>query len=735
MITITLILSSLVCLIFSKINYFFIFLGSAGAYWYYMRWLSRSKREIEKQEGKEYVLCGTKNLKELLKKKPILKNIFHRLLISPPGDVAISTELATTKQVILDLFKKEPLNKTLEENQLKIEDVEKIIEWVDDIEKVLEEKRRWWSWGNLVKKGSVARDWTSGFCVLLDKYSINITEQLKQKGWPEMFGHKKTVASIERVLSQKGINDVLLVGEPGVGRRSIIFNLARRMALSESLPSLNHNRIVQLDLSSLLAECDNFEKVEYFLDQMFKEALRAGNVILFIDQIHQFIGQEARPGAIDISAVLSSYLSHEDFRLIAITDYIGLHRHIEKNSNLISMLEKIETKEISEQETFSLLKKITFSLEHKYNVFIPYPAIKEVLKVCKRYLPNDPFPEKAIDLLNGAVSLVAKERKKILLKEDVDRLMTEKVQIPIGEADQEEKQKLLHLEDLLHKRIVNQKEAINEVSSSLRRARADVSTHSGPMGSFLFLGPTGVGKTETAKALADVYFGDERKMIRLDMSEFQSVNDIARLIGSPSHDGLLTTAIRENPFSLLLLDEIEKAHPDVLNIFLQILDDGYITDGIGRKVDFHHCIIISTSNAGYRIILDAFEKNKWEGLKKKILNQLFEEGTFRPEFINRFDAVVLFHPLTVENLLDIVSLQLKKTEKKLSEKGITLIIDDDVKKKLIDIGYDPVFGAREMKRVIRDQIENRLASALLEEKVKKGGKIKIDSSFNILDIS
>jgi len=319
-------------------------------------------------------------------------------------------------------------------------------------------------------------------------------------------------------------------------------------------------------------------------------------------------------------------------------------------------------------------------------------------------------------------------KSSFVLPEHVLKIIAEKTQIPVGKVQEKEKETLLNLEKLIHQRIINQDEAVNEISEALRRARAQVSTKRGPMGSFLFLGPTGVGKTETAKALAEIYFGAESRMIRLDMSEFQQIEDIDRLLDSAGKEGLLTTPVRETPFSLLLLDEIEKAHPNILNLFLQVLDEGWVTDGLGRKTDFTNTIIIATSNAAYQVILEAIEqKEPWAGVKEKLLDFLFEHGIFRPEFVNRFDAVVVFSPLSKENLLDIAGLLLEKLKKNLAEKNIEFVITEELKEKIVELGYDPTFGAREMRRVIQDKVENVLARALLAEEIKKGDRIEIDA--------
>jgi len=374
-----------------------------------------------------------------------------------------------------------------------------------------------------------------------------------------------------------------------------------------------------------------------------------------------------------------------------------------------------------------LLENLALLLEYKYKKFISYPSLRDIIVYCSKYLPAIPFPEKAMDLLDTVVVYLAQTKEKILLPKHVAKIVSEKTQIPVGEIEVKEREILLNLENLIHQRIINQEEAVKEVSAALRRARAEVTAGKGPMGTFLFLGPTGVGKTETSKALAEIYFGSETRMIRLDMSEFQNVGDIPRLIGSPGQEGLLTTAVRESPFSLILLDEIEKAHPNILNLFLQVLDEGHLTDGLGRKVDFKNTIIIATSNAGAEIIWkDIRENKKLEIIKEDLLDVLFEKAIFRPEFINRFDAVTVFKPLSKENLLDIAELMLQKIKKNLAQKDIEFIITQPLKAKIAELGYDPTFGARQMKRVIQDKVENILAQAILSGELKRGNRAEID---------
>ncbi|MFH1181160.1 MAG: ATP-dependent Clp protease ATP-binding subunit [bacterium] len=614
-----------------------------------------------------------------------------------------------------DLFFK----KILLDFNLKPDDIENLVYWLELLKKRIQERKRFWEWQNLIKVGSLARTWSAGYALTLEMFSSDITEVVKRQGFPDVIGHQKEVEAMERFLAKRERNNVLIVGEQGSGRKSMIQALAKRAALGQSFPEINYKRVVRLDLPSILAQTDSSQETEKILDKIFREVLSAGNIILVIDEFHDFIGQ--------ISGALSPYLALPKFQIVAITTFEGLHKKIEQNSSVLSLFEKVEVSEISDKETLLLLGNLSLFLERKYKVFISYPALREIINYSARYLPAQSFPEKATKLLDDVAIFAAQEGEKIILPKHVAEIVSAKTQIPVGEIEAKEKDVLLNLENLIHQRIINQEEAVGEVSSALRRARAEITVRKGTIGSFLFLGPTGVGKTETAKALAAIYFGSEEKMIRLDMSEFQNVSDISRLIGSVGEEGALTTQIRERPFSLVLLDEIEKAHPDILNLFLQVLDEGNLTDGLGRKVDFKNAIIIATSNAGYQVILESLKAaSEWSNVKEKLLNFIFERGIFRPELINRFDGVVVFGPLSKENLLAVVELQLKKMKKGLAEKEIEFVVTESLKAKIVELGYDPTFGARQMQRVIQDKIGNVLAKAILSNQIKRGSKVEID---------
>lgn len=669
-------------------------------------------------------------LKDYLKKSTDVKiNIKQEVILK-------ALKIAQTKKhqriekgdMITALSEYEPIfKKILIENNLKTKDIENLTWWEENLEEEIKERKKFWKWENLIKKDSLAKDWASGYTVTLDKFSIDLSKVLKKKYFPEIIGHQKEIRTIERILSKEQNNNVLLIGEPGIGKKSIVQGLTVKLLLGKSLPNLNYKKIKALNISFLLSRAENQEEVQITLDKVFQETLAAGNVILTINDFDNFIKSEKQPGTIDISGIISSYLSLSNFQIIAITTYQGLHKYLEKRPEILNFFEKVEVSEISERETLVLLERLALIYEQKHKKFISYQALKEIISLAVKYLPSLPFPKKAIGLLDEVMVYVFQIKDKIVLPKHVAKIVSEKTQIPVGEIEIKEKEILLNLEKLIHQRIINQDKAVDEIAAALRRARAGITIKKGLMGGFLFLGPTGVGKTETSKALAEIYFGSEQKMIRLDMSEFQAIKDIPRLIGSPQQEGLLTTQVRENPFSLILLDEIEKAHPNVLNLFLQVLDEGFLTDGLGRKINFKNSIIIATSNAGYKIILEALrERTEWSQVKQKLLDYLFEKAIFRPEFINRFDGVVVFKPLSKENLLNISELLFQELKKNLKEKNIEFIITLPLKEKIVELSYSPIFGAREMKRVIQNKVENVLASAILSGKLKGGNKVEID---------
>ncbi len=618
--------------------------------------------------------------------------------------------------------------KVLVAYDVKEQDVQNITLWLDALENQISQSKRFWTRENLARAGSLGRDFASGYTIRLDEYSIDWEKVALRSGFNQIIGHQKEIEELEVALDTSSLHNALIVGDVGVGRKSVVEALSSRCYLGTGSPNLAGKRVVELDMVALLSQIQSQEKVESILDEIFQEVQSAGNVILVIDELDHFMAHTiAMPGEIDISTILSKYLKLPNFQFVGITSFDGLHRKLEQNSSFLEYFRKIEVQEVSEIETIRILQNLALEIEHREKILVLYPSIREIVNLSGRYFSSMPFPKKAIDILQETAVYVKTLKEKVILPHHIAKVISDKTQIPVGKMEFKEKSVLLNLEKLIHERIVNQAEAVTDISVAMRRARSGIESKKRPMGTFLFLGPTGVGKTETAKALAEIYFGGQEKMIRLDMSEFQAIADIPRLLGAVSpveEQGLLTTPVRENPFSLVLLDEIEKAHPNILNLFLQVFDEGHITDGQGRRVMFTNTIIICTSNAGAVEIFKAVELANTVD-KDKFLSFLFDKGMFRPEFINRFDATVIFHPLTRENLMAIAQLTLASLQKNLKEKDIEFVISEALKVKIVELSYKPEFGAREMRRVVQDKVENSIAEALLSDKLVKGEKFEI----------
>ena len=627
----------------------------------------------------------------------------------------------------------EDFRKVLFNNNLEASDVDHVISWDDFITYEAEWKRKFWKLENLLKKPGIGKQWAAGYTVNVDKYAIDVTKLIKKKDLSlHVVGRKKEIERMERILSRRGENNILVIGKPGGGRSTIVYSFAKKILEGKSVPILNFKRILELDIQAMFAGLETQGEILERFKIVFSEAADAGNIILIIDDFHNYIGAQEGIGGIDISSALIPYLGSPELQIIGVTTFQGLHKKIETSPTVMNFFEKVEIEDPSKEETMFILEDLLPGFEKEYGLKVGYKSLKAIIDLTDRYIQDVPFPEKAIDFLGEVMVYTrTKTKSKTVLPEHAAQVISEKTRIPAGEIQKTEKEKLLHLEKFIHRRVINQEEAVDVLADAMRRTRAGVARRGKPIGTFLFLGPTGVGKTETCKALAESYFGSESRMIRVDMSEYQSTESIQRLIGSSDgkEPGLLTNAIRENPFSLILLDEIEKAHPNILNLFLQVLDEGRLTDSLGRTVSFRNSIIIGTSNAGAELIRQYVGRKvdrAFSFFKKELIEHLLTERIFRPEFLNRFDAVVIFEPLSRKNLTDIAILMLQRLNKRLAVgRGIEFVVTKDLAEKVAELGYNPEFGARPMNRVIQDRIENKIATRILAGDLKRGDVIEM----------
>ncbi len=635
----------------------------------------------------------------------------------------------------------------------------------------------------------------------LDKYGRNLTNLAKDNKFDPIIGREREIERIIQILSRRTKNSPCLVGDPGVGKTAIVEGLAQKVAEGNIPSTLKDKKIISLDLSSMVAGSKYRGEFEERMKKSLKEVQNDGNIILFIDEIHTIIGAGAAEGAIDASNILKPLLARGEIQLIGATTLEEYRKYIEKDAAFERRFQPIKVEEPEEEKAISMLKGLKDRYEVHHNVTITDEAIESAVKMSIRYLPDRFLPDKAIDLIDEAASSLRlksvtmplnikeleekleeaekekeeaikteefekaseikkqqteikkqldeakrtwernnKQNEQTITREDIADVISKWTGIPVKSLEEEESQKLLHMEEELHKRVIGQEEAVSSIAKAVRRGRVGLKDPNRPIGSFLFLGPTGVGKTELSKALAEVLFGDETAMIRIDMSEYMEKHSVSRMIGSPpgyvgyEEGGQLSEKVRRNPYSVILFDEIEKASSDVFNILLQVLDDGHITDGHGRKIDFKNTVIIMTSNAGAKniiapkklgfITVDTEEQN-YEIMKKSVMEEV--KQIFKPEFLNRIDDIIVFHTLNQENMKQIVTLMSKTVAARAKE---NMQIDLTFSEKAISLialeGYDQSYGARPLRRAIQSKIENFFAEQYLEGKFKEGDMVQID---------
>ncbi|HBD24603.1 MAG: hypothetical protein A2566_02680 [Candidatus Zambryskibacteria bacterium RIFOXYD1_FULL_40_13] len=644
------------------------------------------------------------------------------------GQVEISTEEKNDlfESFVVSVYKQDKEFKDfLFRYSIQEKDLAGTARWITKQYEKEKRARRWWGRDNLSKFGGVGKDWSYGKAFILEKYASKI-EELYDFSAHGLGHHTKEVDEIENIISGRKQGNIMLVADDDLLKMDILIEFSKKI-LGGKIPALQNKLLFVLDVNNVIVSKKTKAEFEEEMVGLMSGVRRAENIILIIPNLpSNIINSNALKS--DLLGLIGPYLDSSSLQVIAMSDTKNFHEFIEAN---ISAMEKFETmllKEDTEDNLVYSLEKRTAELEQKYDVFFTYPSLVAIAENVSRYFMGQIISDKAQDILVELPQFVLKQKRKIISKKDVLDMIQVKTDIPVGEITEKEKDKLLNLEKILHERVISQDEAITAIGSTLRRARSGIESGSKPMGSFLFLGPTGVGKTETAKALSEVFFDSDKKIIRLDMSEYSGEDSLSKLLGSfeTGKQGVLTSMLRENQYGVLLLDEFEKANTEVHNLFLQILDEGIFSDMVGKKVNARNLIIIATSNAGSNIIWNYVKESKnLAENKQKVIDQIISEGLFKPELINRFDGVILFHPLNDIHLKQIASLMLKKLAKRLEEKSLELVITDELLDYLVQKGSDPLFGARPINRAIQDEVEEVIAKKLISGDIKPGSQVTL----------
>lgn len=591
-----------------------------------------------------------------------------------------------------------------------------------------QEKRaaRWWSKDNLSRTVGIGREWAFGTAYTLERFSrdIKTSAVFSTLSINTTYAAEKVV-EIEKTLVRAQSSNVLIIGEAGVGKIDLVMEVNRKMQTGQSLAAIAGKQMLVLDTNRLFATHKDRQSLELTLLSMFDEATAAGNIIVVIENLSVFIA-EAQAMGVFIPELLDEYLALPQLQIIATDTPGAYHTHLEPLGAFTRRFAEILIESPDLSATTRVLQNVALQNELKFKTLFTYAGLHAITIAADRYITEGVMPDKAIGLLIDVASKAQQTGIGIITEDFVYTLVSEKTGVPAGPIQDSERDLLLHLEDTLHQQVVGQQMALSAIARTMRRARAGIQSSEKPIGSFLFLGPTGVGKTETAKALAKIFFGEEDRLRRLDMSEYSGGDALEKLIGDGEQAGALPTILREHPYSVLLLDEFEKADQVVHDVFLQVLDEGIFTDARGSKVNARNCIIIATSNAGSQLILRTVQQRKdLQTLSAEIIDSIIRDGIYRPELINRFDSTIIFEPLNVAQQTEVASLMLRGLYQRVRERGYDVDVSEDLLKILVEKGYNPQFGARPMQRVLQDVIEEKIAQKIIAGDVHKGDKIPL----------
>lgn len=600
--------------------------------------------------------------------------------------------------------------------------------WVSRTIKNVRRGEMWWSRDNLSRIPSIGRNWSFGEIYLLQKYGHSIYMEDSYISLGDKWRiYSEQVERLESILvKERGANVMLVVDETASGL-DIVSSFARMIVTGKIHSALEHKRVFVFDPEILLEETSERSKFETLFKNILVQSANAGNVVLVIPHLHSFF-ESAHSMGVDVSVVLSDALRTSDLQIIGLTSGTGFSSTIEPHKDIMTYFTKVDIGDVDKNKVIEILEDEIYRIESLYNVFFTYPSIVAIVEGVKRFYPDELLSNKAYSTLYEIVPQVGASNNVIVSKDMVDAFFSSTTGVEQGPLSKKEQKELSKLEEKLHKRVIGQEPAIVALSNSLRRARTGLTNPKRPIGSFLFLGPTGVGKTETVKTLAETLFGDEEDMVRLDMSEFQGVDAVRKIIGTTSDVGILTLKVREKPYGVLLLDEFEKASRDVHNIFLQILDEGFFTNGMNEKIHLRNMVIVATSNAGSKEIFSLVEDTGKlpENIKETLIETLVSGEHFRPELINRFDDVIVFAPLFENDLRQVAEILIKRLNERMSQKGISIVINDVLKDYLIEVGTDQEFGARAMNRAIQDNVERLIADGIIGGNISNGDVIEFE---------